>query len=63
VLISQLNFAIFEKLKQHSVRIPFPQRDVHVKVDGRQTFQDLQSLEALPTAEAKSSKPGKGPQN
>jgi small-conductance mechanosensitive channel len=63
VLISQLNFAIFEKLKQHSVRIPFPQRDVHVKVDGRQTFQDLRSLEALPTAEAKSSTPGKGPQN
>jgi small-conductance mechanosensitive channel len=63
VLISQLNFAIFEKLKQHSVRIPFPQRDVHMKLDG-QMLQDLQPVGLpLPTAEAQSSKPGKGPEN
>ena len=63
VLISQLNFAIFEKLKQHGVRIPFPQRDVHVKLEG-QTSQDMQSVALpLPTAEAKSSNPAKGPQN
>ena len=31
VLISQLNFAIFEKFKQEGVRIPYPQLDLHLK--------------------------------
>ncbi len=31
VLVSQLNFAIYEKFKQHSITIPFPQRDLHIK--------------------------------
>ncbi len=39
VLISQLNFAIFEKFKQEGVRIPYPQLDLHVKQSGS-TIQD-----------------------
>jgi small-conductance mechanosensitive channel len=31
VMFSQLNFAIFEKFREHQIRIPFPQRDVHLK--------------------------------
>ena len=31
VLISQLNFAIFEKFKHEGVRIPYPQLDLHLK--------------------------------
>ena len=31
VLFSQLNFAIFEKFREHHVQIPFPQRDLHLK--------------------------------
>ena len=30
-LESQLNFAIWDKFKQHGIEIPFPQRDLHVK--------------------------------
>lgn len=30
-LESQLNFAIWDKFKQHGIEIPFPQRDVHLK--------------------------------
>ncbi|GIV05116.1 MAG: mechanosensitive ion channel protein MscS [Fimbriimonadales bacterium] len=30
-LISDLNFAIFEKFQQHGIEIPFPQRDVHIR--------------------------------
>lgn len=30
-LESQLNFAIWEKFKQHNIEIPFPQRDLHLK--------------------------------
>lgn len=33
VLISQLNFAIFEKFKEHGIRIPYPQRDLHFKLE------------------------------
>jgi small-conductance mechanosensitive channel len=29
--ISDLNFAIFEKLKAHNIEIPFPQRDLHIR--------------------------------
>ena len=62
VLISQLNFAIFEKFKQHGVRIPYPQRDLYLKLDGC-TIQDLQPV-ALPLspAEVTSSKRGNEPQ-
>jgi small-conductance mechanosensitive channel len=30
-LRSELNFAIWEKFKQHGIEFPFPQRDLHVK--------------------------------
>ena len=30
-LESQLNFAIWDKFKEHGIEIPFPQRDLHVK--------------------------------
>lgn len=30
-IISELNFAIDEKFKQHNITIPFPQRDLHFK--------------------------------
>ncbi len=30
-LISDLNFAIYEKFQQHGVEIPFPQREVHLR--------------------------------
>lgn len=33
-LISDLNFAIYEKFQQHAIEIPFPQRVVHMR-DGR----------------------------
>ncbi len=31
VFFGQLNLAIYEKFQQHGVRIPFPQRDLHLK--------------------------------
>ncbi|MCI0624765.1 MAG: mechanosensitive ion channel [Acidobacteria bacterium] len=52
VLISQLNFAIFEKFKEQSIQIPYPQRDLHLKLDGRTiNFQAA----ALPPSETVSS--------
>ncbi len=33
VLISQLNFSIFEKFKANGIRIPYPQRDVRLRVE------------------------------
>ncbi|MCR9141962.1 MAG: mechanosensitive ion channel [bacterium] len=30
-LVSELNFKIFAKFKQYDIRIPFPQRDLHVR--------------------------------
>lgn len=35
-LISDLNFAIFEKFQQHGIEIPFPQRDVHIRTMARE---------------------------
>jgi len=62
VLISQLNFSIFEKFKEQDVQIPYPQRDLHLKLDGR-TIHDLQPVALpLPPTEAPSSKPGDVPQ-
>ena len=31
VFFGQLNLAIYEKFKEHGIRIPFPQRDLHLK--------------------------------
>ena len=31
VFFGQLNLAIYEKFQQHGIRIPFPQRDLHLK--------------------------------
>lgn len=31
VFFGQLNFAIYEKFRQHRIQIPFPQRDLHLK--------------------------------
>ncbi|HWP81023.1 MAG TPA: mechanosensitive ion channel domain-containing protein [Bacteroidota bacterium] len=31
LLISNLNFAIHEKFKEHKIEIPFPQRDIHIR--------------------------------
>jgi small-conductance mechanosensitive channel len=47
VLISQLNFAIFEKFKEHGIQIPYPQRDLHFKHDPA-TSHILKSLETTP---------------
>ena len=61
VLISQINFSIFEKFKQEGIRIPYPQRDLHLKLGGQSTQEsqvdDLQrmSTEAGPSAMAKRS--------
>ena len=33
VLLSQLNFSIYEKFQRNDVQIPFPQRDVHIKME------------------------------
>jgi small-conductance mechanosensitive channel len=33
VLKSQLYYSTFKKFKEHSIEIPFPQRDIHVKND------------------------------
>ena len=28
---SEINYAIFKKFKENNIKIPFPQRDVHIK--------------------------------
>lgn len=50
VLISQLNFAIFEKFKAHGIQIPYPQRDVRLRLESG-SREDLNS----PLAELRSS--------
>jgi small-conductance mechanosensitive channel len=32
LLVSQINFGIYEKFKQHQIEMPFPQRVLHLKV-------------------------------
>jgi small-conductance mechanosensitive channel len=29
--ISQINFAIYDKFKEHQIEIPYPQRDLHIR--------------------------------
>ncbi|HWQ03331.1 MAG TPA: mechanosensitive ion channel domain-containing protein [Candidatus Nitrosotenuis sp.] len=31
LLVSALNFAIYDKLRAHGIEIPFPQRDIHIR--------------------------------
>ena len=59
VLISQLNFAIFEKFREQGVQIPYPQRDLHLKL-GARTIHDLQAA-ALPPSETPPSRSGNTP--
>ena len=59
VLISQLNFAIFEKFREQGVQIPYPRRDLHLKLDAR-TSHDLQAA-ALPPSETPPSRSGNTP--
>jgi small-conductance mechanosensitive channel len=40
--ISDLNFAIYEKFKEHGIEIPFPQRDLHIRSNNSEQF-DLKS--------------------
>jgi len=54
LLISQLNFAIYEKFKQHQIEIPFPQHDLHFKADPevlRQVIHSANSGQASPERE------------
>jgi len=41
-LESQLNFAIWDKFKQHGIEIPFPQRDLHIKEPVRVELKSTQ---------------------
>lgn len=36
--ISDLNFAVYDKLNQHGIEIPFPQRDLHIRSGLRELF-------------------------
>ncbi|PYV92034.1 MAG: mechanosensitive ion channel protein MscS [Acidobacteria bacterium] len=54
LLISQLNFGIYEKFKQHQIEIPFPQRDLHFKAQPevlRQMIHSASSDQASPERE------------
>ena len=54
LLISQLNFGIYEKFKQHQIEIPFPQRDLHFKTQPdvlRQMIHSASSDQASPGRE------------
>ncbi len=39
-LISNLNFAIDEKFREHDIEIPYPQRDIHIRGSSREDGQD-----------------------
>ncbi len=46
VLISDLNFAIFRAFREHSIEIPFPQRDVYLKSVPTEMFPEPVKLQA-----------------
>jgi len=51
VLISQINFAIFEKFRDEGIRIPYPQRDLHLMLESG-SITDQQTI-VLPLAVSK----------
>ena len=47
VLVSNLNFAIWEKFRANDVEIPFPQRDLHIKNGRLEVKKDAVNFEDL----------------
>jgi small-conductance mechanosensitive channel len=50
-LISSLNFAIYERFKEHQIEIPFPQRDLHIR-SGAIELKELSASAAQRTPQA-----------
>ena len=51
VLISDLNFAIWEKFRAHNIEIPFPQTDLHIRSGKLELKNDAIKLEDSETEE------------
>lgn len=50
--ISDLNFAVYEKLNQHGIEIPYPQRDLHIRSSALQQKNGLPQVFAAPSDQA-----------